>query len=380
VNPRSDLRTFLRSLDRASLVELLFEQADRDPDQRRRLESRAEGDTDGDLAAVSDLLDDAARDTEAVQLASVLDTLRRLLDGGTPADVAPLARRAVDTIIGASATADRSGHGSHHRLSEAVSLYARACSAHPPDPWQLARWFTGVAFGSPGWPEISLGEFATALGERGIEHVRTTVDSTVTEELARGDAGFPERLRTARRLSLDIAETTGDVDTVVRLLSEQLPRLDVSMRIVRVLRAAGRHTEAIAHAAQALGGENGCRGASAVPPGHPRPVRGAERVDRLLGENRVDEAWAAAARCPPTDVIAVYRRHVERLLQRRDPARYECVAGHLRRLRTLHRRAGSSAEFTGYLRELVTAHKRKTRLLAEIRKARIALPAPMRQP
>jgi hypothetical protein len=40
----------------------------------------------------------------------------------------------------------------------------------------------------------------------------------------------------------------------------------------------------------------------------------------------------------------------------------------------LHRKAGTAQELADYLAELVRVHKRKARLIGEIRRARIALP------
>ncbi len=205
-------------------------------------------------------------------------------------------------------------------------------------------------------------------------------------EAALADTGVDgdRRTRVARALRLELAEITGDVDTVVSLLSEQLPRLDVSLRIVRVLRAAGRHAEAIAHAAKALGNATGTVGNQGD--GRGPVVEALERVrtqqppvdisdvERLLRQDRCDEAWKATARHEPSDVIPLYREHVERLIDSRNTRLYECAAGQLRRLRMLYRRAGASQEFTAYLTELLGRHRRKTRLLDEIRKARIALP------
>ncbi|WP_026452994.1 hypothetical protein, partial [Saccharomonospora iraqiensis] len=288
MNTRSDLRAYLRTLDTETLVDLLCAQAERDPELRGRLDARqvpGHGDPAGrggvgaGLAEVSDLLDDAAEAADtahSIRVSSVLDTLERLLDAGTSADVGPLARRVVDTLLGAR---DADGPGVDDLLPRAVRLYARACAAHPPPAATLAGWFTTVAFDRPGWPDIDLAEFAEPLGDEGIRHVRATVDRVLCE---RGvDASDPRR-QTARRLRLEIAEACGDVDTVVRLLSERLPRVDVSLKIVRVLRAAGRHTEAIAHAAAALrnaGHEDGDRRGSMV-----------EALERLRAHQATDAA------------------------------------------------------------------------------------------
>src|SRR5690606_17981514 len=130
-------------------------------------------------------------------------------------------------------------------------------------------------------------------------HVRTIVEAALADTGVDGD----RRTRVARALRLELAEITGDVDTVVSLLSEQLPRLDVSLRIVRVLRAAGRHAEAIAHAAKALGNATGTVGNQGD--GRGPVVEALERVrtqqppvdisdvERLLRQDRCDEAWKA---------------------------------------------------------------------------------------
>ncbi|PXY34911.1 hypothetical protein BAY59_05360 [Prauserella coralliicola] len=385
---QSDLRAYLRSLDALVLADLLCEQAERDPELARRLLARAQATENGELAQVSDLLDDAAPAAESVQVASVLDTLQRLLDGGTQADVAPLARRAVDKIITALGDLDEPSGAAADQLDRAVSLYARACEAHPPPPEELAEWILRLAFDRPGWPDIALTPFAKPLGDKGLAHVKSTVDEVLAEPVADESAG---RRRTAQRLNQEHAEVTGDVDTVVRMLSEQLPRLDVSLKIVRVLRAAGRHTEAIAHAAKALGNENGSRirgplvaaleRAQRVPAPEPGPESEPDAVDvaALLAEDRDDEAWKVAAGRAPAEVAPAYRDHVEQLIAQKDAQAYARAAVQLRRLRTLHKRAGTSEEFGSYLAGLVETHRRKTRLIEEIRKARIALPKAVRQ-
>ncbi|MFF5989756.1 hypothetical protein [Prauserella flavalba] len=398
----SDLRAYLRSLDALVLADLLCEQAERDPELARRLLARAHPAENGELAQVSDLLDDAPPAAESVQVASVLDTLQRLLDGGTQADVAPLARRAVEKITTALGEVDEPSGAAADQLDRAVSLYARACEAHPPRPDELADWILRLAFERPGWPDVSLTPFAKPLGEKGLAHVKSTVEQVLAEPVADETAG---RRRTAQRLNQEHAEVTGDVDTVVRMLSEQLPRLDVSLKIVRVLRAAGRHTEAIAHAAKALGNENGGRirgplvaaleraqrapapAPALVPESQPEPEPGPESesepesvdVAALLAEDRGDEAWKTAAGREPAEVIPAYRDHVEQLIARKDAQSYARAAGQLRRLRTLHKRAGTADEFGSYLAELAETHRRKTRLIEEIRKARIALPKAVKQ-
>ncbi|SFA84668.1 hypothetical protein SAMN05216266_101813 [Amycolatopsis marina] len=402
------LRSYLHSLDAESLVGLLCEQADRSPHFRRELEVRAglTGNQGSDVAEAHRLLDDAvpaslephgAGFDLATKMSAVLDTLQRLLDAGTQADLSPLARRAVDEISSALGELDDASGAVGAELGRAVTLYARACAAHPPPPDSLADWILGIELDGPGWPEIHLADFADALGEAGLQRISTTVDALLADGQADGN-----RLVRAERLHEQVAEATGDVDLLVDILSRKLPRLDVSLKIVRVLRGAGRHSEAIAHAARAFARDKQPQRDAAeeshdeaVALLHDRAGRGPDEADELvrvlLAEERVEEAWQAADRygCSlelrlevadsraaehPGEVIGVYRSHVEALIAHKEPHYYREAAKQLRKLRTLHRRADTAEEFSTYLAELVQTHRRKTRLLAEVRAARIALP------
>ncbi|SFO13690.1 hypothetical protein [Amycolatopsis rubida] len=260
------------------------------------------------------------------KIGAVLDTVRRLLDSGSRADLAPLARRAVDDIVGMLEQHGALAADLEVRLDQAVALYARACAARPPDPEQLADWVLEAAFSGRA---VAVADFAAALGDAGLARMKSMVDEI---------AGAPgEKLEIAERLREEIAEASGDVDGLVAILAAKPPRVDVSLRIVRVLRAAGRHSEAIAYAA------------------------------RMLTPQRT-----AAPR--EEESIPEYRDRIEQLIAHKEASAYREAAQCLKKLRTLHKQAGTAEEFTGYVAELVNVHRRKTRLLAEIRSARIALP------
>ncbi|HET6288108.1 MAG TPA: hypothetical protein VFG15_15335, partial [Amycolatopsis sp.] len=68
----------------------------------------------------------------------------------------------------------------------------------------------------------------------------------------------------------------------------------------------------------------------------------------------------------------------EELITRKDPNSYREAARQLRKLRTAHKKAGTAEEFGPYLSDLVETHKRKTRLIAEVKAARIAIPKPVK--
>ncbi|MFI6026272.1 hypothetical protein [Amycolatopsis magusensis] len=374
------LLEYLCSLDVPTLAALLHEQAERDPDLGERLRERAVE------LAEADGIADGEHGIEPV-----LDTLQRLLDAGTRADLAPLAKRAMDKIGDAFAR----GEDTAGQLRRAVGLYARACVAHPPAPEVLADWILSVAFDRPGWPVLDLRAFAQSLGDRGLARIKSFVDKSADED--------PRRSLVAARLREELAEISGDVDALVAILSAKPPSREVSLRIVRVLRDAGRHSEAIAHAAKALVRGKGPVVRAQVPetppaePPPPPPVPVAEPADlgELLEAEKYDEAWEIARqeqtpladklrvaefreREHPADVLPIYREHVAELIAYGDAGHYRHAAKQLRKLRGLYRRAGVAGEFGEYLTVLLEEHKRKTRLIAEIRNARIALPKAQR--
>ncbi|GHG05403.1 hypothetical protein GCM10017567_21960 [Amycolatopsis bullii] len=431
VSRPSDLRPYLRTLDVETLADLLHAQAERDPELRHSLELRAATQS-GDVSEAHRLLDTAVTDGNVeytAKIGAVLDTLQRMLDAGSRADLGPLARRTVDDI---SEVLEQSGDHAGDladRLDRAVELYARACAARPPDPEKLADWILEVEFDGPGRPVIDLAEFATALGEPGLRRIKSTVDDVLAAN------GPGHRRDVAERLREQLAEVLGDVDELVAILSAKPPRVDVSLKIVRVLRAAGRHSEAIAHAARALthdkqppapepesetarrrkdfdaqpgretyaalreaatkDGKWTVQRREALACLRTRAAEGVEQADELvrvlLDDGRPDEAWRACVRFGasaelklelaeqraaehPAEAIPVFREHVDELIERKDPHAYQEAARRLKLLRSLHKRAETPDEFTAYLAELVENHRRKTRLITEIRTARIAIP------
>ncbi|WP_116101044.1 hypothetical protein [Amycolatopsis thermalba] len=335
----TDLRAYLSSLDTETLAGLLHDQAERDPELRRSLELRA------------GTPEPAAENTK---MGPVLDTVQRLLDSGTRADVAPLARRTVERIS--------RDEGDGAELRRALGLYARACAARPPDPVELADWLAGVAF--DGRAEIDLAEFAGPLGETGLAQLRSHVDRARPDRAKRP---------VAERLHEQLVEISGDVDGLVAILSTQLPRMEASLRIVRVLRAAGRTSEAITYAARALKQDPAAAELAddvlslrrAEFDREPTPEHAEALIEALVAAGRQEEA---------AGLLAVHREHVESLIGGRTVEHYREAARALRRLRALYRTVGRPADFAPYLAELVGRHKRKVRLITEIRNARIALP------
>jgi tetratricopeptide (TPR) repeat protein len=106
----------------------------------------------------------------------------------------------------------------------------------------------------------------------------------------------------------------------------------------------------------------------------------------LLDEDDPDAAWAAGAefggspgvrlqladlraRTHPEDAIPVYTAAVETAIERRDAQAYQEAARLLGTLKALHARAGD--RFDDYVEGLKETHRRKTRFLSELARARL---------
>jgi hypothetical protein len=172
----------------------------------------------------------------------------RLLAAGDAAGVAPVLRRAVDRMTKALMYMDDSSGIAGDDLREMMALYAQACTAARPDAKSLARWLVTLAYDGPGWPEIRLREFASALGERGLAEIAARVE----QRAAVAAPGYWGRLFATRTLREQLAEISGDIDLYVGVLAENLDSAAQYLRIVNVLRGAARPAAAIIWARRGL--------------------------------------------------------------------------------------------------------------------------------
>jgi hypothetical protein len=306
-----------------------------------------------------------------------------------------------------------------------VKLYARACAAARPNPAKLASWLFQVRRNWPTWPTIDIGDFAEPLGETGMAAYRALLDEAWHAlDDSDDDAADHTVLRGMRE---QLAKTSGDVDTLVDVLADDLPAVRAYREIVSVLRHAGRLDEAIRWAERGvaetrdlsltellvesyLDGQRGdeavelrkadlrsarsrvCYGrlrdtaiAAKVWSGLRSWARDVlppeELVGALLDDGDVEEAWLAAvkhdcvgvevlrlrAETHPAEVLGAYRTLVSECLDRggRDAYREACVL--LKELAACAQRCGESvASFVASLR---SAHARRPALLDELRRA-----------
>ncbi|MGC5021451.1 hypothetical protein [Micromonospora sp. DT47] len=171
----------------------------------------------------------------------VAEECDRLVAEGRADLAVPVLRKAVDRVTRALMYLDDSSGIVGDDLQELMDLYARACTAAPPNPVSLAGWLVKLECDGPGWPRVVLSDFAPALGERGIAEVERLVAE-------RARAADPESWTAAfavRDLREQLAEVSGDVDRYVAVLAEHLASAVQYQRIAEAQRAAERRDEAI---------------------------------------------------------------------------------------------------------------------------------------
>jgi len=428
-----DLGEYVRSLDQRELADLVLEQAKRDSTLYRKLTLRAAGTTGApQVAVLRRQLDGALRvrgfvdDGYAARAKDVLDTVRDLVESGHAAEARPLARHAVERLADAMTRVDDSAGAVAAVCRRAVKLYARACATARPNPAKLASWLFELRLAWTTWPTVDLADFAEPLGETGMSAYRTLV-----RDAWHALPDDSDQEATLRAMREQLAKVEGDVDALVDVLSDSLPRPRAYREIVGVLRHAGRLPAAITWAERGVEETrdleltellvrsyvDGLRGDDAVElrkaalraaPTRLCYVRlrdtavavkvwsglrswaldvlarePAELVGALLDDDEVSEAWLAAvkygcvgvevvrrhAETHPASVLASYRELVGACLARSGRDCYREAAVLLGELAAASSRCGESAAFDAFVAELRITHARRPALLDELVRA-----------
>lgn len=215
----------------------------------------------------------------AARADEVAAEIDHLIRGEAAAQAVPLARRAVERVTSALLYLDDSSGIVGDRLRELMLLYARACTAAPPDAKRLAAWLVRTRLDGPGWPDIRLAEFKAALGERGLSELARLLK----ERRATDDPDSWAVTVGVRDLREQLAAVSGDVDAHVAVLAEDLRGTYRYTEIVNAFRAAGRDGDAERWAREGLTRDSG---------GHQADELRNRLVDLLLDHGRGDEAIA----------------------------------------------------------------------------------------
>ncbi|TDV46315.1 SWIM zinc finger family protein [Actinophytocola oryzae] len=417
----ADLETYLQTLDQQELVGLLLEQARRDATLYRQLMLRAGTTGTPQVAVLRRHLEEALKvkafvDADYVARAKdVLDTVQALVDAGHAAEARPLARHAVELLASAMGAVDDPVGAVSGICRRAVKLYAKACAEAKPNPVKLASWLFKLRLAWTTWPTVDISDFTSALAESGIAEYRRLLTESEAD---------PATLRLMRE---QLARCTGDADTMIEALAEDLPSPKAYRAIVITLREANRMDEAIDWAEEGAAKDQsltgllvetylaGGRGEDAVelrkaalreaPTRHcyaclretateagtwsglrswalaVMAAAPAELVGALLDDDEVEEAWETAVKhdcvgvevarrrgmTDPAEVVPAYRALVEASLSRGGRDAYR-EAGIL--LQELSKAAATSGEsISGFVTELKARHARKPALLDELQRA-----------
>jgi uncharacterized Zn finger protein len=271
--PLDPIRDHLRSLKAGALIDLVLEQAGKDPALRRRLELTAaltQGD-DGRIRTQLKKAITAATRTDGVEyrrvrkwsraIGDLLDEIETLLDGGRAQLGFDLLEHFLNRMQQALGEIDDSDGDGIALFGRAENLHLRACEAVRPDPVALAQAlfkremesdsdaFSGAA-----------GTYADVLGREGTAEYRRLA--------AAAWAQIPSRRADDRRASQDyehaskrytlfsildrFAEEDGDIDARVALRTQDLSTAQAYESLVELHRVHHRLEAALKWAEEGL--------------------------------------------------------------------------------------------------------------------------------
>jgi uncharacterized Zn finger protein len=243
--PSADLATYLKSLDQQDLVDLLLEQANRDPALYRRLMLRAGTTGTPQVAVLRRQVDEALNvrgyvDKDyAVRAKDIVDTIEALIEAGHAAEARPLARHAAEQLAKAVGAIDDPVGTVAGICRRAVKLYARACTKARTNPAKLAAWLFDLRLAWTTWPTIDITDFADPLGDPGMAEYGRLVEEAWQTSPEEADVTVLKGMRE------QLARTSGNVNAMIDLLSDGLPSPRAYREIAETLRRASRLPDAI---------------------------------------------------------------------------------------------------------------------------------------
>lgn len=268
-NTPDRIRRHLRSKGVDALVELILEQARRDPDLFRSLDMAAAAACDEDdvlearfLAAIDDaILSDyyiGYREVRAWadEVEAVLDRIAGLVDDGRAASALRLAEHAMARIEDMMRSVDGSDGRYGGLQLQARDIHLHACRAARPDPVALAHdlFAREVEDGQDAFHAAAV-RYADVLGEEGLSEYRRLAEAAwkTFPPLAAGDkdGGYGNRYRLSRILDF-FAEREGDVDARIAIRARDLSSPFRYLELAEFCQSQGRGEEALRWAEEGL--------------------------------------------------------------------------------------------------------------------------------
>ncbi|OWJ67065.1 SWIM zinc finger family protein [Inquilinus limosus] len=267
------VRDHLRSLSAETLVEMVLEQAGKDPGLRRRLELAAAM-TQGDDAMIHAHLKKAitaATRTDGIEYRRVrswvrgigdfLDRIEDLLDGGRAQLGLDLLEHVLDRMAPALAEIDDSDGDGMALFGRAEKLHLQACQTVRPDPVALARrLFRRETESLTDAFSGSTGTYGDVLGREGLAEYRRLAEAAwaqlpsrrADDRRASQDHEYASKRHALFSILDDLAETDGDFDRRVALLTKDLSSVSGYEKLVDLCLAHGRPEAAVKWAEEGL--------------------------------------------------------------------------------------------------------------------------------
>ncbi|MDA8069807.1 MAG: hypothetical protein M0T77_14565 [Actinomycetota bacterium] len=363
----------------------------------------------------------------------VLTELEAAVGSAPSRELVELLERAVSHVVKVIQTrADDSSGLIGDLARDLLDLHARACDSGVADPVKLARWMIRFRFVEQDFFEPDPVRYRKALGEKGLAEYRSLLaaqsdrdgfalryaherlavlggDSEAIIALLGGDLSRPhqfikvaeamaelgrddEVIEWARR---GIAQTSGwQVDQLYDLACEACQRRDEPVEILALRRAQHERTPTSSSYLQLKRAAVAVDAWSLERDGARRALREhnpAGLIDALLADGDDELAWqtATAAAAPdlgdhawlklaearqkthPTDVLPIYWRTIETVLETADRRAYASAIRLLKRARDAAGEAGQAADFETRVLALREQHRRRPALISMLDKAKL---------
>jgi len=258
-----DLRSYLHTQRKNTLVDLLLEQARDDDFLRGRLfleaakKSGASVDLDQFRTAiesvinVGDFVDYRSMYAYSSGIQDVIDSVERLLKKGHAAEVIELCEHALTCLEDALGRVDDSDGYMGGIKEQVCELHHRACVAGRPDPEALAKRLFEWELHSEWETFYGAAEtYADVLGDEGLGVYRHLAEEVWAKVPAISSRDERERSHSGFRFNIThmmeaLARITGDIDALVDVKSRDLSYAYHYVEIAELYRKAGRFDDAL---------------------------------------------------------------------------------------------------------------------------------------
>ena len=329
VRPRrvtdDEIRAHLESQDRAALVELVLDQADRDDGLRERLALRvalAEAAGAG-APLVLRAIDQAVRAPDFIRYAdafayargidAAIDLVEDTLRAGSAAAAIELCEHALGRIERAMEHVDDSDGEMGGLLERVQELHREACEVARPDPVNLATRLFAWELGDE-WDVFSGAAltYADVLGEAGLAEYRRRAEVEWAKVPPLAPGADTERSFAGRRFRItsimeSLARAAGDVDELVAIMSRDLSSPYSFLEIARVCLEAVRADDALDWA------ERGMRAFPKTLDGRLRAFLAEIYHERSRHDEAIALFWSAFEESPTLEAFLLLKSHAARV-------------------------------------------------------------------